>query len=83
MATLNFLKMVNDLLNNNGVVTSSSTFEKTRLIGADQPIKVGLNSVNNIFCNNLVDSVAKSYRAKIIEVVRIVKLWNEADIGRV
>lgn len=83
MTTLNFLDMINDILNNNGVVTNSSTLEKTILARANQSIKVGLDSVNNNFSNNLANSVVKSYRAKIIENVRIVKFWDEKDICRV
>jgi len=70
---------VNNFLQNNRVIRSSPTRQKTTLIGANNIIKNRSQSVNQNFGDNFVSNVAQADRSEIFVSVRSVNLRNECN----
>lgn len=72
------MKIINNLLDDNHIVTHSLSFKKTRLEWANDLIQEGLQAIDNNFVNNLIDSVTKTNQSEVLEVVCIMKFRNKA-----
>lgn len=59
--------MVDELLNNSGIIRSSSVVQETSLIWSNDARKKGLDSIGYDFCDDLVLRVTKSYRSKVLK----------------
>lgn len=65
-----------DLLQDNGITTRTSFWNKAALKRANNAIQHRSNSINQHFSNKLIYSISKANRSKLLEVARTIHLRN-------
>jgi len=70
---------MNNFMQNNRIIRSSSTRQKAALVGANNVIKNWSQSVNENFGDDFVSNIAQADRSEIFEGIWNVNLRNESN----
>jgi hypothetical protein len=73
-------EVVEGFIGNQSVVSNESAREKSTLMGANDAVEDGFDSVGNGFSNDFEHNIAKGYRSKISRGVGLFIFRNKANV---